>query len=257
MGSDDKGKGITETIAGEVKAVAVEVYKDVAKAAVSRVGKTLELVVEVTLAVPNMLLGGAKVGLDNLAASLKRKLEGVPEDRLLPAPATIAAPATLQYLLLGDGDDAAELRKMFENLLVASMDRQTATDAHPAFVSMISQLTQDEAWILKSIDRDEYPYMELNGRGGIRTLLGAGISIHQARLSVYITNLARMGLLAFHDGFADTYENAPPELATLIEREFPDEKSRRTQLRGGSLLTMHITPLGHQFLDTCVRTRGR
>ncbi len=34
----------------------------------------------------------------------------------------------------------AELQEMFENLLVSSMDSQTATDAHPAFVSIISQL---------------------------------------------------------------------------------------------------------------------
>jgi hypothetical protein len=158
-------------------------------------------------------------------------------------------------MLLGGGAEVSELREMFENLLVASMDRDTAANAHPAFVSMIAQLTPDEAWILKSIDRDEYPYMELNGRGGVRALLGIGIGINESQLSVYITNLARIGLLAFHDGMADSYENAPPELTKLIEQEFPDEQSRRTQLRGGSLLTMHVTPFGRQFLDTCVRPR--
>jgi hypothetical protein len=229
------------------------VYKDAAKPAVTAAGGMLGRLVRLALRPIELLAQGG----ERLMSAVERKLSGVPEDRLLPAPATIAAPAALHYALLGDGDETSQLREMFENLLVSSMDSNTAASAHPAFVSMISQLTPDEAWILKSIDRDEYPYMELSGRGGFRTLLGVGLGIHEDRLSVYISNLARIGLIAFHDGYADTYQNAPPELATLVEREFPDEQSRITQLRGGSLLTMHITPLGHQFLDSCVRTRAR
>lgn len=162
MSSDAKGKGITETIAEELKGVAVEVYKDAAKPAVAHVGKMLGLVVDVTLAIPRMILGGAKIGLDKLEAALKTKLGGVPQERLLSAPATIGAPAALQYLLLGDGADVAELREMFENLLAVSMDRETAASAHPAFVSMISQLMPEEAWLLKSIDQKEYPLFWVN-----------------------------------------------------------------------------------------------
>ena len=253
MSSDDKGKGIAETIAGEAKAVAVEVYKDAAKPAVAAAGSTLGRLVRLALRPIELLtLGG-----ERLMSAVERKLGAVPEDRLLSPPATIAAPAALHYALLGDGSEVSELREMFENLLVASMDRDTAESAHPAFVSIISQLTQDEAWILKSIDRDTYPYMELNDRGGLRTLLGVGIGINEHRLSVYISNLARIGLIAFNDGMADDYSNAPPELAKLVESEFPDEESRRAQLRGGSLLRMTITPFGRQFLDTCVRPRSR
>lgn len=62
---------------------------------------------------------------------------------------------------------------MFENLLVTSMDRDTASGAHPAFVSMIPQLTPDEAWILKSIDRTDYTLATVRaGRAGDRERLG-------------------------------------------------------------------------------------
>src|SRR5678815_4358285 len=46
------------------------------------------------------------------------------------------APAALHYALLGDGDAVADLREMFENLLMSSMDRATANDAHPVRCQM-------------------------------------------------------------------------------------------------------------------------
>jgi len=52
-------------------------------------------------------------------------------DRLLPAPPNIAALTAFHYVLLGEGEQVNVLREMFENLLVASMDRETATNAHP------------------------------------------------------------------------------------------------------------------------------
>lgn len=76
------------------------------------------------------------------SAHVEKKLDAVPPERRQQPPATIALPAALQYVLLGEGAEVAELREMFENLLVSSMDRDTAADAHPAFVSMISQLTR-------------------------------------------------------------------------------------------------------------------
>jgi len=49
----------------------------------------------------------------------------VPADRVIEPPATRAAPAAFHYALLGDSADVSELREMFENLLAASMDRDT------------------------------------------------------------------------------------------------------------------------------------
>jgi hypothetical protein len=88
----------------------------------------------------------------------------VPPERQQAPPATLATlatPAALQYARLGDGDEVADLCEMFENLLVSSMDSAMAVNAHPAFVSMISQLTPDEARILKSIDRDDYALIQV------------------------------------------------------------------------------------------------
>lgn len=257
MGSDNKGKGITETIAEEAKSVAVEVYKDVARPAVSQVGKTLELAVQVTLAIPNMILGGAKAGLDKLSAAITKKLGGIPDERLLPAPATIAAPAALHYLLLGESDEVAKLREMFENLLVTSMDRDTAAGAHPAFVSMIPQLTQDEAWILKSIDREDYALVNVyefgpDGKRRLidsRTRLGIGIGIDESRQQQYLSNLDRLGIL--HISTRSTSDILDHNALATLSVELVN---RGATPSNESIL---VTPLGRQFLDACVRPRVR
>lgn len=254
MGHDDKGKGAKETLVEEGRALVGKVYDDAAKPAVGQVGKTLGLAVEVALSPMNLILGGVKVAVDRLSAAIERKLSGIAPDRLLPPPATIAAPAAWQYALLGDGDEVAALREMFENLLVASMDRDTASSAHPAFVSMISQLTPDEARILKSIDRDEYALIDMYGEDqswlGFRTRLGIGAGIDETKQQLYLWNLDRLGIISISEaGAADSDER--DALLAAIEAEFPGHGALSTE---GSIV---LTPLSRQFLDTCVRVRRR
>jgi hypothetical protein len=162
-------------------------------------------------------------------ARVERKVAAVPAERQQPAPATIAAPAALHCALLGDGDDVAELREMFENLLAASMDRDTAAAAHPAFVSMIQQLTPTEARILRSIERDEYSYSDSRRSGSFRTMLGIDAESNGTRRQQYISNLERLGIL----------------------RMVPVDSLTGT---GGVIV---VTPLGRQFLDTCVRAQAK
>jgi hypothetical protein len=247
MSNDEQGKDVKAVIAGEAKALVVEAYKDAAKPAVTQVGKTVGLAVEVALAPLDLVLNTAKAAFGRLSAALTRKLSNVPADRLLPPPATIAAPAAVQYALLGEGAETSVLREMFEDLLVKSMDRDTTATAHPAFTSMISQLSQDEAWILKSIDRTWYEYIDLGQTHGLRTLLGVGIGINEGMLSSYIANLVRLGIFQWHSGLAGSYKDAPAELQRRVEAEFPG-----TDVHGLYVLYLTLTPLGKQFLEVCV-----
>jgi hypothetical protein len=261
MSSDNKGQGPMEMAAEEVKVLGGKIYDDAAKPAVVHVGKTLELVVEVGLAIPNMVLGGAKVGLDKLSAALKRKLGGVPEDRLLRPPGTIAAPAALQCMLLGDGDEVSELREMFENLLATSMDSQIAASAHPAFVSIISQLTPDEARILRSINRTVVATMphqfEFSERtdadwdrvGGDyistqfeRFCADAGAA-HPSLSSSYLDNLLRLKLLK--EDIWNEGKFWPHEWTDHAEIE-----AHVTNVTGRSI---RLSAFGEQFLMACVR----
>lgn len=254
---DDKGKGVTETIADEVKGAAVEVYRDTAQPATREVGKTLGNAANLILAPVNAIINGLRAVGAMLASRVGRKLdERVPPERQLAAPATIAGPAAMHYALLGDGEEVAELREMFEDLLVTSMDRETAANAHPAFVGMISQMTPDEAWILKSITRSDYAAsdvfeMTLTGKRalGLRTMFGLGIGIDESRQHQYLTNLDRLGILRIEFGDSPTDQTSMEALDQMVTAEF---SGRDTFAHGG---VIKVTPLGQQFLDTCVKPR--
>ncbi len=192
------------------------------------------------------------------SAHVEKKLDAVPPERRQQPPATIALPAALQYVLLGEGAEVAELREMFENLLVSSMDRDTAADAHPAFVSMISQLTPDEARILKSIDRADYALInvyEVGSEGtrlhGFRTRLGIGTGIDEARQHQYVSNLVRLGILHFNNNRPASRPDEYKSLNEAIKAEFKDRAVTPSKE------AIEVTPLGRQFLDTCVHARAR
>jgi hypothetical protein len=208
----------------------------------------------VLLAPLNLGLDVLKVGVDRLRARVKKRLEKVPPERQLPAPATMV-PGALQYALLGDGDEAAVLRDMFEDLLVSSMDRETAADAHPAFASLIAQMTQEEAWILKSIDRPDYAACEVSQNAehgkrslGMYTLLGIDVVKDRKRRAQCISNLDRLGILRTSIDTAGDHREYDT-LGKMIEAEHTDKQTWSTGM------SIQVTPFGKRFLDTCVRVR--
>ena len=231
--------------------------------------------------------------MEKLASKIEKILHGVKQEDLQPPPPTIAAQASLQYALLGDSDEAEILRDMFARLLAASMNKRESANVHPSFVSLISQLTSDEALLLKSIVHPSYasPIIEVrvptnrsNDGSLVRveileaedlsvddildvnlvirysgsflqermvTSFGHGIGIDENRMEQYLSNLQRLGILDV------SFESHPTEseeeylrLASRVLKERRD-KYRRIAERGA----ISMTPLGKQFLESCVMPR--
>jgi abortive infection alpha-like protein len=196
--------------------------------------------------------------IDRLSARVHGKLNGIPQERIQSPPATIEAPTALHYVLLGENEDVTDLREMFENLLASSMDRDTAANTHPAFASMISQLTPDEARILKSIDRADYAFVNVyvfDQNGGRQivasgTTLGIGSGIDEERQLQYISNLDRLGILRF-----STRSSADIEGHNALVDTIAAEFAGRHAMTSNE--TIEVTPFGRQFLDACIRRRPR
>jgi len=254
MSDDAKGKDVTETLADEAKGLAVEVYRDVLKPAMKPVGDVVGGTFKFVLWPVKLALDATNGALETLEARVKEKLKSVPPERQLVAPATIAGPAALQYALLGDSDDVADLRHMFENLLAQSMDAETASNAHPAFVSMISQMTPAEARILMSLTQGEYAAIDVREyrqhesiTHGMRTLLGRDLGIEPARLSQCFSNLDRLGIIRIDYTRPTTADHhSYKQLEELVAPEFPGEN---VSMHAGGIF---VTALGEQFLSTCV-----
>lgn len=79
---------------------------------------------------------------------LKKKIKGIPEENLQVPPTMISGPAleALRYTY-----DEEELREMYENLLASAMDSRKVSQAHPAFVDAIKQMSPLDAKVLSLI----------------------------------------------------------------------------------------------------------
>ncbi|WP_417559827.1 Abi-alpha family protein [Marinomonas sp.] len=95
---------------------------------------------------------------DKLQNHLKRVNDKVPENRQINAHPLLTGPIidNLKYV-----EEESLISEMFENLLARAIDRERASEAHPAFSKIIAQLSPDEAVILYHFKNQSYE-AELN-----------------------------------------------------------------------------------------------
>ena len=133
-----------------------EMYKDLAQPAAKQVGGALES----TAKVARLVLAP----IEYLAAQserwqryLHRIAEQVPEEKRIEAHTQVAGPVLegLRYV-----DETNIIADLFVNLLARSIDRDRVSEAHPAFVNIISQLSSDEAQIIFWLRKKRYLYRQ-------------------------------------------------------------------------------------------------
>lgn len=121
-----------------------DIYKDIAQPTARQVGGALES----TAKVARLLLAP----IEYLAAYgerwqryLERVAQLVPEDRRIEAHSQIVGPVLegLRYV-----DEKNVIAELFVNLLARAIDSERVSEAHPAFASIISQISADEAQII-------------------------------------------------------------------------------------------------------------
>jgi hypothetical protein len=135
------------------------------------------------------------------------------DQRVEPA-AYVAGPLLLSAALAAD---QSELREMYAKLLASAINASTATDIHPSFVGIISQLTSDEAKLVAAFtSRSIFPGIRLsissNGIGEasnaantarvidpwFSTITSPTKFAYPERLGSYVNNVVRLGLV--HEG---------------------------------------------------------
>lgn len=190
--------------------------------------------------------------------AIKQKIEAIPEDRLTEPEAYIVVPAIQQ---LGYSYSSEELRELYANLIVSSMDTEKKEQVHPAFVDILKKLTPDEAKIiqyLKGIDSIEYVDIILkdNQFGGYTT-----IHDHKTRLCdfvylseplnelMYLENLISLGILKDAAGIYKIMDNN----YKLIEKRLGLDQLRAKSHSFESKRSLYeVTAFGKSFIGTVV-----
>jgi hypothetical protein len=210
---------------------------------------------------------------DWVSETVASKLQAVPSERRVEPRLMLAGPLLESMKYCGS---EPHLRDLFANLLVTSMDAARATNAHPAFVEMIKQLSPDEARILHAIARtfhqsygviyvyrawDALKMNTTTGETEVRTaeVFGPYVTIgryaacdHLSLMPGYITNLVRLQIVGLHVPSGLTEEERDDLEDDIIIRSKVSEIEKfghRPIYRTGYIET---TALGRQFFDACV-----
>lgn len=164
------------------------------------------------------------------------------------------------------GQTAQELQQRGTDLLRRSNDIHIVEDTHPAFSRILTEITPDEARILRYLYL-EGPQPSIDVRTfrpfGIGSVLVAGglnmIAEHAGcrnveRAHPYLTNLSRLGLIEFSKeqvGNPSRYQviEAQPKVTEALKRA---GRMPRTVHR-----SIHLNSFGEEFVRTCLPLNGR
>lgn len=280
MSEENKIRDAADAVKGVVEAVPV--YQDVVQPAAKEVGTALQTVartIHVALAPLAILVWGYEQIREHLEQTLTEKLKSVPPENINTPSPNVAGP-TVEALRFAAHEP--NLRELYVNLLATAMNTSTSSEAHPAFVEILRQMTPDEARLLKHIyDWDmigtAWPmisgviYAVTNDKAipdakAIHvypvkhfSLLFEGVNLKFPELSpTYIDNLCRLGLLEIFKfdedmatfqtaGSHEELENHPQLKARLqkdVEFIMTEAQFDREVVR--------LTGLGYQFCRACI-----
>lgn len=156
---------LSKEVASQSSIVLGKAYDDVAHPVLSSLGDTLSLVprtVAVILGPWKKWVVNGENNIEEAIRQVDRKMEDVPEDCFCEPSPNVVVPAIQQ---LSYSYDSQDLRGLYVNLLASSMDKRVSPLVHPSFVSIIGQLTPDEAkmmsWLSKGLGKDHIPVIDL------------------------------------------------------------------------------------------------
>ena len=256
--SDDAEESEITNLAKDlnIKAVVPEVYKDIISPAAKEIGKgltTVAKVINIALVPVSGLVWGFEQIESYVKSAVEKRLENKNPKDIQSPPLNIAGPLFESLRFAGC---QVELSELYANLLASSMDKETASNAHPSFVEIIKQISPDEAKILLHLpDVDHYPdicqSMERSGQlcysrqlykgvanQFVRVCKSSGVE-HKELSNSYLDNLRRLLLLEFRQEYGESIieENSRKEL--ILENE--------------STEYITVTNLGQQFINSCVK----
>lgn len=183
-------------------------YDDLAHPTAKSVGNTVSLIprtIGVWLGKWEKWVINGEESIRLTAQAVQEKASKIPEEKLTEPEPYVAIPAVQQLSYCYDSE---ELREMYANLLVSSMNLDKKVSVHPAFIDVIKQITPDEAKLLKYIygtQTKSIPIVDVvlhigGVTTGVTTIVQGYSNVYKYVLQnvdnyqVYVENLIRLNL---------------------------------------------------------------
>jgi hypothetical protein len=254
MADDSEIKTIVEATSELLKAVPV--YQDALQPAAKEIGKALGTVggiINVALAPLAAVVYGYDSIKDKLKQRLEKKMSDIPPDKIIKPPLQVVGPLLQKYVFVYESEDLSE---MFINLLACAMNSEQTKNAHPSFVSIISEISTERflpkldivAKVKTTENQEGYLPMYSNF-----TLLGEKAELQNPELTPsYLSNLERHMIIRCSTGMLQdsyTYERV---YTPLEEHAFVKKMkelvlpNKVIEVRKG---TIEITDFGKLFIS--------
>lgn len=198
-----------------------------------------------------------EVNFQRFKNELTEKINKIPlEERTEPSESIIAPTLEAAKYRI----DTDEIRSMFINLIVSSVDDKTSSSVHPAYIEIIKNLSADDALALQilSLGREGSIYMIVSGAENELTfpnnrqfhcVLSSFFGFEKP--NIILSSLMRNGLIEIKYIF-DENSNVFGSDFSKLKEEFMeyrhDTEERTKEYRYGALC---LSPFGYEFAKTC------
>ena len=188
----------------------MEIYGDLARPGVRQVGKALETVIGLgnTALWPIAWANErTRIALEWNLEKYRQVLEFVPEEKIVAVAPEIGVPVAEKLEYVRD----ERLADLYVQLLATASNIDRLSFAHPSFVNVINNLSQDEALLLESIKTAvDIPFVQPKAvipSTGSFSIFGGPIVqsnileklVFPQNIGAYLENLAGLGLVRVHD----------------------------------------------------------
>lgn len=197
-----------------------------------------------------------------VSEAVHKKLDKVPENKRCTPEAYVAIP-TIQQLCISQ--DSKDLREMYANLLVSSMNKDTKDSVLPGYVNIIGQLSPDEAKLLKFLfKKSTIPALEVRvcvdkeNQDEFISSMDCFVEIPDEVIEIsdninsYIENLQRLQLIRVaKDRHIVNRNEEYNRLQRAFEEEARDTESLKDKYFTFEKEILEITLLGRSFIKIC------
>jgi len=267
---------IVEQVIDQSGTVLEKTYDDLIHPTAKSVGNTLSLIprtVGVWLSKWEKWIINGEESIRLTAQAVQEKAAKIPEEKLTEPEPYVAIPVVQQLSYCYDSE---ELREMYANLLVSSMNVDKKYSVHPAFVDIIKQLTPDEAKLLKYISQtkeNSIPIVDvvlhISGiKNGIVTIVQSYSNVYKDVLEavenyqVYVENLIRLNLCnipgtyflntELYDEIMSDPQLPDKEIIDSLSRPISTEDNNATIRKEIKKRSLDMTAFGKSFTACCI-----
>lgn len=247
----------------QASGVLEKTYDDIVHPSAKSVGNTLSLLprtIGVLLGKWEKWVINGEESIKLTALAVQEKVSQIPEEKLTEPEPYVAIPAIQQLSYCYDSE---ELREMYANLLVSSMNTDTKYQVHPSFVDIIKQLTPDEAKLLKKLSKKNvFPLIDVRMNfptGGYKETVHNFTDVSEdvcdcpSNIFAYLDNFERLKLIDIkndqhlaNDDFYKPLENHP-EIKEIMSQALPE--GYKHEIHKG---LFELTAFGREFIKICL-----